>query len=261
MCAYKIIGVETMSLGKLIGKGHTASVYEWEESKVLKLFNQGYSDEAIIKEYHNALAINHMKFSKPKAYKIISFKNKQGILYDKVNGEILTNWSLKTSDVQNCAIYMANLHKAILQNKTTNVPNYKDFLINQIPAHYTYRKNLIQAINKLPDGNTLCHGDFHPGNIIISGEDTYAIDFMNMCHGNYLYDIARTVFLVEYTPIPNTTKDKNMILHFKRTLTDLYLSEMNVSREMIKDYLSIIISIRKWECPNEITTDLNNQIL
>nr|WP_308743468.1 hypothetical protein [uncultured Anaerocolumna sp.] len=31
-----------MKFNKLIGAGNTASVYEWEESKVLKLFNKDY---------------------------------------------------------------------------------------------------------------------------------------------------------------------------------------------------------------------------
>ena len=47
-------------------------------------------------------------------------------------------------------------------------------------------------IDKLADGDTLCHGDFHPGNILLSGDGAFIIDFMNVCCGNYLYDVART---------------------------------------------------------------------
>lgn len=60
----------------------------------------------------------------------------------------------------------------IIKNKVSNVPNYKDFLRNQIQkASLTLDKQqeVLHMLNKLPDGNTLCHGDFHPGNIIISG--------------------------------------------------------------------------------------------
>lgn len=37
----------------------------------------------------------------------------------------------------------------------------------------------------------------------------------------------------------------------KKTLADLYLIEMNVTREMIQDYLSVIIMARVGERPNE----------
>jgi hypothetical protein len=67
---------------------------------------------------------------------------------------------------------------------------------------------------------------------------------MNVCHGDFLYDVARTVFLVECTPAPADADDREMILRFKKTLADLYLIEMNVTREMIQDYLSVIISAR-----------------
>lgn len=77
------------------------------------------------------------------------------------------------------------------------------------------------------------------------------IDFMNVCHGDYLYDVARTVFLVQYTLVPANTEDRETLLRFKRTLAYLYLIEMNVTREMIQDYLSVIITARVGECPNE----------
>ncbi|MGO4500149.1 phosphotransferase [Paenibacillus sp. 2RAB27] len=31
----------------------------------------------------------------------------------------------------------------------------------------------------------LCHGDFHPGNIILSNGITLVLDFMNVCHGDF----------------------------------------------------------------------------
>jgi aminoglycoside phosphotransferase (APT) family kinase protein len=99
--------------------------------------------------------------------------------------------------------------------------------------------------------NTLCHGDFHPGNILKSDGNIMVIDFMNVCHGNFLYDVSRTVFLVEYTPVPIEVADREILLRFKRTLADLYLMQMNVTREMIQDYLSVIIAARVGESPNE----------
>jgi len=109
----------------------------------------------------------------------------------------------------------------------------------------------LQILENLKDGDTLCHGDFHPDNILISNGQAMVIDFMNVCHGDYLYDVARTVFLVQYTPVPAAAEDRETLLRFKRTLADLYLIEMNVTREMIQDYLSVIITARAGECPNE----------
>lgn len=242
-----------MKLGKLVGTGNTADVYEWEEDKVLKLFHQGYPKAAIEKEYNNALVIRDMDFLKPRVYDLVPFKDRWGIVYDKTVGETLLEWVMKTGYIQKCASYMAELHKQIIINNLLMqqplLPYYKDFLNYNIPDNLPpdKRKEVQLKIDRLEDGNVLCHGDFHPGNIVISGSNAYVIDFMNICRGNRLYDIARTVFLVEYSPIPQEVKDRDMIIKIRRELTDLYLKQMDVEREMLKDYIEVISVIRQGE--------------
>lgn len=243
-----------MSLGKRIGVGNTASVYEWEDGKVLKLFNQNYPEEAVQKEYHNAMIIRDLDFSAPKAYEMMIHEGRLGITYDKVEGETLQDWVIKTGDLQSCAITMAGLHKVMMQNEATDVPNYKDFLkyfISEAILPLEEKEEVLHRIDNLPEGDVLCHGDFHPGNILVSEGNSYVIDFMNICHGHYLYDVARTVYLVEYTPVPEDTLEREKLLQFKKLLADLYLMQMNVTRDMIQEYLTVIAMVRKIECPNE----------
>jgi len=244
-----------MNYGKIIGVGNTAVVYEWGENKVLKLFNLGYPKESIEKEFRNAKAIETMAFGKPKAYEIILNENQIGIIYNRIDGDSLLDWVIKTQDVNQCAIYMAELHKSILQNKISNVPSYKDFLKSNLECtpsvNSNNREETLLLLDKLLDEETLCHGDFHPGNILMSEGQLMVIDFMNICHGSYLYDVARTVFLVEYTPAPMDAENRESILYLKKALSTAYLKEMNVTREMIKDYLTVIVEARKGECPDE----------
>jgi len=244
-----------MKYGKLVGEGNTAMVYEWEKGKVLKLFNSGYPFESIEKEFNNAKLIENMNFGKAKAESIVSCDNQVGIIYNKVKGESLLDWLVKTQNVEACASYMAELHQSILCNNVDDAPSYKDFLksnIETIPLDDSKKRTEILALlDKLPDDDTLCHGDFHPGNILISQGQLAIIDFMNVCRGSYLYDVARTVFLVEYTPVPMEADNRDSILYLKRTLSELYLEEMNVTKEMIRDYLDVIIEARLGECPDE----------
>lgn len=244
-----------MICGKKLGEGYSAAVYEWGEGKVIKLFHPSYSKEAVEKEFHNAKAIHDMCFAKPRAYDLVSCKEQMGIVYDRVEGKSLQEWVLETRDMPGCAEHMAKLHKAILRNNIRNVPDYKEFLrwgiLNATSIGLDKQKEALKTLDQLPDGNTLCHGDFHPGNIFISNGCTIAIDFMNICCGNFLYDVARTVFLVQYTPVPVEAEDKEMILQFKKTLADLYLMQMEVDRERIQNYLSVIMVARMGECPNE----------
>lgn len=247
-----------MKLGKVIGVGNTAEVYQWGEDKVLKLFFSDYPKEAVEKEFYNAKIVSNLDFEKPKAYEIAFSEGRMGIVYDRVEGESLLDWVMKTYNLQECAVIMAKLHKTILQNKVSDVPNYKEFLksniVNATLDNLKKLEEISRVLDKLPDGDTLCHGDFHPGNILIYDGQAMVIDFMNVCHGDFLYDVARTVFLVEYTPVPVEAENREMIIQFKKTLTDLYLLQMKVTRESIEDYLSVIIAARVGECPNEYLT-------
>lgn len=65
-------GEINMKYGKLIGKGNTAAVYEWEEGTVLKLFDQGYPKNAVEREFQNAKAINGMSFAKPNVIRVVT---------------------------------------------------------------------------------------------------------------------------------------------------------------------------------------------
>lgn len=242
-----------MKYGKIVGVGNTATVYEWKDNKVLKLFHQGYPIKSIEREFKNAKLIWNMGFPKPRAYEIISYNKQIGIIYDRLKGESLLDWLMRTGNIEKCAVYMSKLHKQIMENKINDVPNYKDFLRNNIQNGQSLKEKeeILYILDKLPNGNTLCHGDFHPGNIFIYNGQTTVIDFMNICQGHFLYDIARTIFLVEYTPLPAEVKEKEKLLKFRKSLADLYLREMNVTRKIIDDYLSVIMAARIGECPTK----------
>ena len=45
-------------------------------------------------------------------------------------------------------------------------------------------QDLYKYIDCLPDGNILCHFDFHPNNIILSDNNYSIIDWMTACKGD-----------------------------------------------------------------------------
>jgi Ser/Thr protein kinase RdoA (MazF antagonist) len=240
-----------MISGSIIGVGNTATVYDWEPNKVIKLFNSGYPKNSVEREYHNAVVLQDKKFSKPLVYDLIKVDNQYGIVYDKLQGESLLDSLLQTQNINESAKILADLHQEILQNDIQDVPDYKDFLRHNLErvswTSLKEKEKIFHMLNALPDGTTLCHGDFHPGNVILTPEKPVVIDFMNICRGDYYYDVARTVFLIEYTPVPPIPGDVETLKKLKMTLADAYLKYMKVTRDEISKVLPVIIASRAGE--------------
>lgn len=61
-------------------------------------------------------------------------------------------------------------------------------------------KNLVNKImtvfNDLPIKKNLCHGDFHPGNILVSKDKKVIIDWSGVHTGNPVSDVAHTYLLM-----------------------------------------------------------------
>ncbi|MFS0726627.1 aminoglycoside phosphotransferase family protein [Paenibacillus sp. 1P07SE] len=240
---------------QIIGEGNTATVYAWKTDQVLKLYRAGYPEDAVAREYDNAKAIRELNFAKPKVHEKIVVEGRQGIVYDRVDGESLQAWALRTGDLTGCAAYLADVHKALQEQPVSGVPYYKDFLRWGIGedsvASRAERERALRLLEQLGVGDTLCHGDLHPGNILLTQDGPVVIDFLNVCRGDRRYDIARSVYLMQYTPYSAAAPDHDEMVQLKTRLTDLYLEAMGVSREELSDYLAVIRVARMGENPEE----------
>ena len=54
------------------------------------------------------------------------------------------------------------------------------------------KPKLLDVLQSLPDGDRVCHGDFHPANVLITKNDSTIIDWIDASRGNPLADVART---------------------------------------------------------------------
>lgn len=216
----------------LIATGNTAEVFDMEDGTVCKLFKQGYDKSSIQLEIINTQIINKTALNTAKFFKQIEIEDRTGIIYSKVDGKSLLQEAetCQTPEQMTSLLQdLTNLQKQLHTNNTTEGISYKDYL------SFFNCKN----IENLPEGNTICHGDFHPGNIIRTEENKLVlIDFMNLCRGPKEYDIARTyVLLTEYIPDPQ----------LKAFIGNTYLSLMETDFSKIQLFLSAVENCRKQE--------------
>ena len=239
-----------MKLGCKIGEGNTAEVYEWGADRVIKLFYPGFPASAIEKEYVNAKSVKKLDFDKVHEHGIVSYGNRTGIVYDQLEGESLLDYLHHTGNIDKAVTMMTGLHNAILDQEMfeENILYYKKFLNeNNTTLSEKEQEFYHEKVSRLPDDSQLCHGDFHPGNIILTAKGPFVIDFMNICRGPELYDVARTYFLMNSQfPVSSDGQD-DQTEQLRRRLVDGYLASMRVMPEEIEDYLEVIRVARKGE--------------
>ena len=117
---------------KLIAKGNTAEVFEYEEDKVLKLFKPGYPVEQNQLEFNNTVIMNRICVHTPKAFEIVEQEDRHGIVFQKILGTDLFSEYLKNPSDEKIAsgilTDLSNIQKKVLSEKTKEGISYKNYL-------------------------------------------------------------------------------------------------------------------------------------
>ncbi len=187
-----------ISLDKPLARGRTADVYEWNDRHVLKLFQNWFELENIEYEQKIARAVHTSGVEAPVVGELIQVEGRHGLIYERVIGESMEAMFLrKPWRVFTYARILAQLH-AQMHEKIfdTTIPSQKkrlQYKINQADALPEFLKiKLLNALESVSEGNRVCHGDFHPANLLLSGNGATIIDWIDATRGNPLADVART---------------------------------------------------------------------
>lgn len=189
------------NLDQPIAYGRTAEIYAWQDGQVLKLFYDWFGLEDIKYELPIAQAVYTSGLPVPSVGEIIRINDRTGLIYQRVEGvSMLEMMSRRPWNGYRYARRMAELHVEMHASTIqADIPTQRQKLINKIchaealPADL--RSKTLAVLETMPEGNRLCHGDFHPGNIMIMGQDEMIIDWIDTSIGNPLADLARTTII------------------------------------------------------------------
>jgi aminoglycoside phosphotransferase (APT) family kinase protein len=208
------------ALGPRLGEGREAEVYARGDDAVVKLYHAGYHGHRA-----EASALSHLDGQgfAPRLIDIVEQDGRCGLVMERVPGaEMLTLVRRQPWRVVSLSQAMARAHLAIHDCPApADLPDLREDLAARIdgtpmPAHL--RSFARRALDGLPDGDRLCHGDLHPGNVLVAAERVGVIDWANAARGTPTADHARTILLLRWAnPLPGTPLASRALIAAGRT--------------------------------------------
>lgn len=212
----------------LLGVGRTAEIYPWNEKKVLKLFFSWCPTDWIESEFKLIKSIQNFNIPITKGFEIIKIKDRLGIIYERIYGiSLLEELIVNPEKVRSIGIILAETHYDIHQLEANHLDPLHIRLFENIKSSKVISKHkqyVLRVLDTLPEGNSLCHMDYHPGQILNSDQGVRIIDWGSACKGNILADVAFTNILLRIAQIQSPAE----ILHdnlqiLRNSLCEAYL--------------------------------------
>lgn len=196
-----------------IARGRTADIFTYPEDEniIIKLFKSNFSEDAINQEFQNSKIVYSLGLHTPQPIKLLELDNRKGILFRRVSGDSILSMIRKHPLLlSKYAKVLAALHYKIHSySEVEGLTHQRKILSDHIKSASALieseRSIIIEYLEKLPHkGNTLCHGDFHPDNVMV-GEEKWIIDWMTGMSGNPAGDVARTIIILSTGTMPEGT--------------------------------------------------------
>jgi uncharacterized protein (TIGR02172 family) len=184
-----------------IAQGRTSEIYTWGEQHILKLFHEWCPPDWVKYEARIAGAIYAAGVPTPAPGEIIEVDNRRGLIYERLDGiSMLKDMNAHPWTILKHARSLAELQVQINQQSIAGLPSYKARLSYDISntPHLSdrLRNKALSQLEMLPDESNLCHGDYHPGNILLTKKGLIIIDWMTACAGSPWADVARTSLIL-----------------------------------------------------------------
>lgn len=221
-----------MEKGNLIGIGATAEVYEWTDNSVIKIFNDSEPNKAIEQEIDNTRALQNCSFKFPRFIQRLQYDGKRAVIYEKAEGmSMLKSMEIRPMEYRKFAKRLAHLHFEIHKNHVNGIREQKQYFKDRISwaneLNDDKKEKLYKLIDSMPDGDCLCHSDFHPDNILCNDSGDYVIDWADCCNGNPCADVARTILTLKTAELPQNVSSvtKAIILFIRNRFSSIYTKE------------------------------------
>jgi uncharacterized protein (TIGR02172 family) len=224
--------MNAIALGRLIGKGLTADVYELDAERVLKLSFDWRRRDRVQLEFDISRWLHAAGVPCPAVHELVEVNGRIGLIFERIDGiSMFRSLQSKPWLLRKASRELAEIHARMHEIEAPGgLPSQRDQFERWIHgAHDLSAEELNsarEALEQAQPGSALCHGDFHPENIIYSRRGPIIIDWSTGTRGDPIADVARTSHLFLRAGIPAGTPFHMRLLVnvFRKLVNQVYLA-------------------------------------
>jgi hypothetical protein len=189
------------TLGRLLAAGQRAEVFEWG-SRVVKLCRSTGSKQVIFREAASNAAVEALGLPVPAVWGVQQIHGRWGIVFDRVSGgSFAEQMRGNPAGIPQYLQVLVHLHTRIHAKVADQFCSLKGWVTTRITGttllNEPQRQILLNGLRSMPDGDNLCHGDFHPRNVLGKVSNPIVIDWPNACRGDPAADVCRSYLILK----------------------------------------------------------------
>jgi aminoglycoside phosphotransferase len=188
------------SPGELIGVGRVADVHAFGDH-ALKLYRSPQAKASAFTEAAILAIVEGHGLPAPHVHGAGLYGGRWGLVMDRIAGPTLGDLARDDpARLAECLEEMVRLHILVHASVEARLRSIKARLAANISRAAqldgALKSRLLAGLATLPDGDRLCHGDFHPLNIIGEPGHTTIIDWLDAAVGHPAADVCRSFVLM-----------------------------------------------------------------
>jgi aminoglycoside phosphotransferase (APT) family kinase protein len=172
--------------------------------QVLKVYEDWCSPELVDAEVQATKIAHAAGLSVPEVGEELEFEGRRAFVLERIDGiSMLAAIKSRPWTVASLSFTLGRLHAQMHKVQAEGLPRLAQILPERVrqaakagllPSERL--EPLLEQAASLPDGDVLCHMDFHPDNVQLSSRGPVILDWMTGAAGHPMADVARTVLLL-----------------------------------------------------------------
>jgi Phosphotransferase enzyme family len=189
-------------LGKPIAMGSRSVIHEWGDGGAVAKVPKDSTPEGWMRfEANYTAALHKCGAPVPEVFGVELVNGREVSVMERIHGPSLWDVMMDAPQhVDNYGRQLGELHLSLLAVRPPiSLPSQKSRLACKIRmAARTINPKIATALDLLPPVTkvALCHGDFHPKNVLMGPKGPVVVDWFDVSRGEAMGDIARTSLLL-----------------------------------------------------------------